>query len=207
VDDTDQFGGPITAAVLEQIAEGSGEAIGQDFLFNPQAGNRHGWYMTLEPEERVISEAFALSGITVFSTFTPETESTADPDNPALRLCSRRGTSEVFAVLTTNANGVLFDESDNRTRSKEIQTLVSRVFANPAGTRTEPGDAPPPGGEPPPGLSDNLLKVMDELKQLFPANCRFANYFTMLTAQVADTSVEEIAPIPICIIEKNWREF
>jgi hypothetical protein len=207
VDDTDQFGGPITAAVLEQIAEGGGEAIGQDFLFNPQAGNRHGWVMILESEERVISEAFALSGITVFSTFTPEIESIEDPEAPSLRLCSRRGTSEVFAVVTTNANGVLFDESDNRIRSKEIQTLVSRVFANPAATRTEPTDGGG-GGEPPPeGLPDNLLKVMDELKQLFPANCRFANYFTMLTAQVADTSVEEIAPIPICIIEKNWREF
>jgi hypothetical protein len=48
---------------------------------------------------------------------------------------------------------------------------------------------------------------MDNLKKLFPENCRFANYRVDIKTIAADTRVERIAPIPICLVEKNWKEY
>jgi hypothetical protein len=163
----------------------------------------------MEPGERVVSDSFALSGILVFSTFLPEVESEIDPNDSNLRLCSRRGESKAVAVLATNANGVLFDASGTRTRSRAVNTLISRAFADLAVSRKPPGgDGTPPGEDPPPDeLPADLALIMEELKKLFPSNCRFANYRIDIRAVAADTEVVEVAPVPVCLIEKNWREF
>ncbi|MDH3254563.1 MAG: PilC/PilY family type IV pilus protein [Acidobacteriota bacterium] len=208
-DDTDLFGGPITADVLEPLTPTSLNTSTSDFLFSPEGGKRHGWYITLAPNERVVADSFALSGITFFTTFTPDVESSVDPDNKKLRLCSRRGDSKAFAMLTNNGNGVLFDTNSNRTRSMDVNTLVSRAFADLAISKNDPSDPNvPPDQEPPPNeLPANLQLIMDELKKLFPANCRFANYRIDIRAVAADTEVVDVAPVPVCLIEKNWREF
>ena len=49
---------------------------------------------------------------------------------------------------------------------------------------------------------------MEILKSLFPENCKFvANYRMDIKTVRSDTGVEHIAPVPICIIESNWKEF
>jgi hypothetical protein len=48
---------------------------------------------------------------------------------------------------------------------------------------------------------------METLKGLFPDNCRFGNFTLNLKTVRSDTGVVFIAPIPVCIIEKNWKEF
>jgi hypothetical protein len=48
---------------------------------------------------------------------------------------------------------------------------------------------------------------MNKLKTLFPRNCKFANYRIDIKTIAADTGVYLIAPVPICIIEKNWKEY
>jgi Tfp pilus tip-associated adhesin PilY1 len=206
VDDTDQRGGgPITADNLARVTPDAA-TTSADYLLSPDAGNRNGWYMQLEAEERVVANAFALSGVLVFSTFQPEVEDLDDPDNRNLRLCARRGESRAFAVLATNANGVLFDENSNRARSMTVNTLVSKAFADLATTRKPPSGDDTTNPAPPP-LPPDMQLVMDELKKLFPSNCRFASYRVDIRAVAADTEVVEIAPVPVCVIEKNWREF
>ena len=209
-EDTDQFGGPITMANLETV-DPTAVNTNNDYLFNPADSKRHGWYIPLLPGERVVTRAFPLSGITVFSTFIPEVESVDDPTQKSkvLRLCSRKGDSRIFAVMTNNANGVLFDSSSNRTRSLTVNTLVSQAFADLSVTKNQPDPDDPTSPDPTPddGLTDNLRAVMEDLKKLFPANCRFANYRIDIRAVAADTEVVDIAPVPVCVIEKNWREF
>jgi hypothetical protein len=56
-------------------------------------------------------------------------------------------------------------------------------------------------------LTDLEIDIMDNLKKLFPENCRFANYRVDIKTIAADTRVERIAPIPICLVEKNWKEY
>jgi hypothetical protein len=56
-------------------------------------------------------------------------------------------------------------------------------------------------------LSQFDRDVMETLRALFPSQCRFANYRIDVKTVAADTSIERIAPIPVCLIEKNWKEF
>ena len=58
-----------------------------------------------------------------------------------------------------------------------------------------------------PSIAPHLDKVMSELRKLFPSNCKFANYRLDVKTLASDTGIIHIAPVPICIIEKNWKEF
>jgi len=48
---------------------------------------------------------------------------------------------------------------------------------------------------------------MEELKTLFPNECRFANYRIDIKTIASDTGVVFIAPVPVCLMERNWKEF
>ncbi len=94
----------------------------------------------------------------------------------------------------------------------QATTLVTEAFAELGPTKNpiDSSDEEPPEGEPPPPddeLPQDLIDVMNELKRLFPDNCRFANYRIDIKTISADTGILHIAPVPVCIIEKNWREF
>ena len=65
----------------------------------------------------------------------------------------------------------------------------------------------PDGGDTADDLTADHLAIMDELKKLFPSNCKFANYRLDIKTLSSDTGIHLIAPIPICIVEKNWKEF
>ncbi|NJL27789.1 MAG: hypothetical protein HC897_07775 [Thermoanaerobaculia bacterium] len=40
-----------------------------NFVTNPPPGKRAGWVLTLEPDERILSQAFGLTGVLIFSTY------------------------------------------------------------------------------------------------------------------------------------------
>jgi len=179
-----------------------------------------GWYLVLDANERVVTDSFSLSGITVYSSFQPEVgiidangkkvsggcsdrTFTSDTEN----FCAKTGTSRLFVVNTTNGFGLLRDFGGQMSRYRSVKNLVSQAFAEP-GANSEP-----PSGDPgdPPQEYDELtafdLEVMETLKSLFPSKCRFANYRIDIKTITSDTAIERIAPIPVCLIEKNWIEF
>ncbi len=200
VDDTD-FLAPGSLPLIEEdlvpVPVGAAE-VNIDYLLERPSGQK-GWFIPLEEAERVITEAFALSGVTFFSTFQPDVvvSGVRDP------LCSKTGTSRVFIVNTANANPFLRDIDDNQTRFMAVANFVTNPYTEQSQTRT-----PVPGGEgsPAPPLPEDLAHVMEALKGLFPSNCRFANYRIDIKTISADTGVIFIAPVPVCIIEKNWKD-
>ncbi len=152
--------------------------------------------------------------LTIFSSFRPRTEVTdADGDPVVLvcgskdlegRRCARAGNSNIFAVNVTNANGLLQDSMVNRARSVEVSTSVSNPFTEPGGSKNpEVGG----GGTTADDLDQGLRDIMESLKALFPKNCKFANYRIDVKTVAADTTIRFIAPIPVCIVDKNWKEF
>jgi hypothetical protein len=48
---------------------------------------------------------------------------------------------------------------------------------------------------------------MEALQDLFPENCRFTNQRIDVRLVTSDTKVRRIAAVPVCVIEKNWKEF
>jgi hypothetical protein len=189
-----------------------------DLLFSRPAGQR-GWFISLDPDERVITESFALSGLTTFSAFQPETALTesdgggleeatcgeksfeTDVDN----LCARTGFSRTFLVATTSGDGLLTDAAGVDTRYEAVSTFVTTSFTE-AGLVKSDASSTPVGG-----TSDQLttdeVALMNDLKELFPATCRFSNYRLDIKMVAADTRLQRIAPIPICLQDKNWKEY
>jgi hypothetical protein len=167
-----------------------------DYIFTGGAA-RKGWYMVLNANERVTADAFALAGVASFSTFQPTVQ--VDDVNRN-KLCSRLGTSRIFVVSATNANGYF----PNNLKSQTIGTFTPPVFGE-LGQNKNP--TPGAGSTNIDTLNVDQTALMEKLKALFPRNCRFANYRIDLKTIAADTGVYLIAPVPICIIEKNWKEY
>ncbi|HEX6204038.1 MAG TPA: hypothetical protein VF100_13630, partial [Thermoanaerobaculia bacterium] len=104
-------------------------------------------------------------------------------------------------------NGLLFEgDSTTPTRFKTAPTFVTNPFAEPGQTKraASENDA---GEHTADDLSPNMLRVMQTLQGLFPPQCKFASYRIDIKTVAADTSLQFIAPVPVCLIESNWKEF
>jgi Tfp pilus tip-associated adhesin PilY1 len=196
VDDTDDLaaGTVLNESNFNRITELSATVTSQ-YLFNNSVGRR-GWYMVLQTNEKVVTDAFALSGVTSFSSFVPSVEVTGGKDP----LCSKTGISRVFVVNTVNANPFMKDLNNQWIREKEVPTLVTNPFTEQGQTKNDPKAAE---------ICDEptMMTLMNTLKALYPQNCKFTNYRVDIKTIAADTGLVCIAPVPICIIEKNWKEF
>lgn len=91
-------------------------------------------------------------------------------------------------------------------RYKEVANFVTNPFTEVGQNKnaTTSGDDT---GTDTDTLNADEIAVMEALKELFPDNCRFANYRIDIKTIAADTSLQRIAPVPVCIIEKNFKEF
>jgi hypothetical protein len=157
-----------------------------------------GWWFDLAPNQRLVAEPFALSGILFFSTFIPADQAIVFEES----ICRETGTSQIFATLITNGDGLLFNEASEAVRFIEVQELVSSVFTEQSQTK----NPPPPGGIE--AVPDNLQDTMEGLKSLFPSNCKFPpGYRIDVKTRTTDTGIVWIAPVPLCVIEKNFKDF
>jgi len=185
---------PVVEADLRPIDDNDTN-VTNDFLREPPFG----WFLTLELEERVISQAFALSGVTVFSSFQPE-EEFPDADSGGGAVCRRFGTSRSFVLNTTNANALL--------GSGEKFFVIEGGFLSPAFAETSQIKNPDSGGGGPTAadLPDDLANVIEEIKKLLPGACRFSNQNINIKAVRDDTGIQFLAAIPVCTIENNWKD-
>ena len=51
------------------------------------------------------------------------------------------------------------------------------------------------------------MALTDSLKGQFPEECTFTNFTLDLKVLLSRTGVETLVPIPVCVIERNWKEF
>ena len=198
--------------------------LGIDLLTTRVKGKK-GWFLPMEGNERVITDSFSLSGVTIFSSFVPDVAITdtgcdpiTDPTCPEItgscgektfesdtdNRCAKTGFSRLYVVGSVNGDAFLKSSTGDASRFQAVSAFVTNPY-------TEPGQSPndpTPGSEP---NSDTLtaaeIDVMNSLKTLFPVNCKFANYRIDIKTVAADLRLQRIAPIPICIIEKNWKEY
>ena len=56
-------------------------------------------------------------------------------------------------------------------------------------------------------LTDTDKAVMEMLKELFPDTCRFVNARVDVKTVAADTTLQKLASIPICLTGHSWKEF
>lgn len=163
---------------------------------------QRGWYLVLDANERVINDAFALAGVTFFSTFKPRVDvSTSKTDGPQ---CSKTGVSRIFIVSTLNADPFVQPPSGVTappTRAFEVANFVTNPFAEQGQTKNASTGVDE--------ICDDETKqaIMESMKSLFPTTCKFSNYRVDIKTIAADTSLVCIAPVPVCLIQKNWKEY
>jgi len=179
--------------------------VDDEFLLQGEVGGR-GWYMVLNANERLITEPFALSGVSFFSSFKPDVQVTGGKDP----LCSKTGISRIFVLSTTNGNPFLTDAGDNLVRHLTVSQFVTSPFTEQGLTKnvsSSSGGGPNPS-TPPQEICDTPTqqRLKESLKKLFPVNCKFSNQTVDIKTISADTRLLCIAPIPVCTIEKNWKE-
>jgi hypothetical protein len=203
---------PLDESAYQSIPAVGAEEAGHNFLLNPESGLRPGWFIPLGVDERVITKTFSLSGITVFTSYDPEsvvieTEPGGGPPQPGPgnepeAVCAKTGQSRIFVVYTDSANAVMTVD-DVKTRFWLVSEFVTDPFVEQSATKNPPDDT---GGSHSDELTDTLRDIMEKLKALFPEDCRFGNFTQNIKTIRSDTGLVFIAPVPICIIEKNWKE-
>jgi Tfp pilus tip-associated adhesin PilY1 len=208
VDDAWTTATGLTEANYRRILPDDPDLTGADAnpLLNPTGGNRRGWYLYLDPSERVITKAFGVSGVLIFSSFQPQVFQEGDDQDPQ---CVRTGTSRNFVVFTTSGNAVTsLTGGVTPERFLEIQDFVTSPFVEQVQTQNVTGGTPPP---PTPFDADcngnpRLRAVADVLKQNGPTNAVYGNYYLRLGQRESKRGVFYPACVPIGVVDRNWKE-
>ena len=206
---------------LSTVIDG-GPGPGFDTL--TESSPTQGWVLLTRPDDRLIATPFQIAGITIFTMFEPDIlisggggPGGGNNNDP---VCSRTGTSRVFAVNTRNTDGLLFN-SGVQTRGLDIAGFVVNPALERAGTQNifDPDD-PSSGSTRPddpndPSDDQNLIACEDdqdcllalaEMQKTQPDNCKYGSARHNLPLQTDLLSKVGEIPIPICIIDKNWVE-
>ncbi len=227
VDDTDRAGAvlPYDERQFRVVDVATAPTIGANDLFVSRNRGEKGWFFIMGTNQRLITPGFALFGVLFFSNYEPLTFATTaencDPINPPpggcpilaqscapgaqddTGYCAKTGTSRLFVVNITNGDGLLPNSTGGLNRFKAIAQFVTQPFTEPGQSRNPVTSGTPTADD----LSADDIRVMNIIKGLFPADCRFSNFRIDVKTIASDTSVQRIAAVPQCIVQKNWKEF
>ncbi len=188
---------PRIEADYPKITPGSSLSMETNLLLTSPGG----WYMELDGGriEHLITPPFAISGITVFSTYLP-----GDAIGEGGAVCGRTGSSRLYVVFTTNANGVMKDSSGNSVRYREVSDLVTSPFVQEGTTKNKRDPNDPTVS---PCNAADVADIQEILKQQLPDSCSFGNFSQNILTRRSREGIECIAPVPVCMIQHNWKEF
>ncbi len=206
---------PRTEAQYELIQHDANNT-GGNHLTGRLPGNR-GWALMLEEDDRVITQAFALVGVVVFTSFKPQdadpTGGSGDPAEP----CARTGRSRIFVIDATNADA--FTDLDQQSQGSVERYLdVGDFTTSPYVDQTATKNPPPTGGaaggddKHSGSVLDAVQAALQEqirnaLKRYFPEGCRYNKSFSMtVNASRSDTGFVRYATIPIAMCPMDWKE-
>jgi len=205
----DNFASPLTAKNESMYKDVTSLASApSNLLLSPPFGFLPGWFLQLDTEERMITKPFTLSGLSVFTSYDPTiTVSGA--------VCAKSGTSSIFKVYTATGDAVcpsttVCSDSDPGCmsgRCEQKPDFVTNPFVESSATKNPPcNPAVDANCAPPPPLCSGLSSVTKTLMTLFPANCQFASFTQDIKTIQSDNGIVCIAPVPVCVIRKNWKE-
>ena len=194
------------------------EAINSDdinthsnLLLERAAGSR-GWVLRLDTDDRVITQAFALVSVLVFTSFQPQDVEPFDDDGNPVDTCARTGRSRIFVINATNANALT--DLDRLTAETERYFDVADFTTAPYVDQTATKNPPPEGGHTgnntgsilDPTQQDLQAAIREALKSYFPEDCRYNPAFSLtINASRSDTGFIRYATIPIAMCSVEWK--
>jgi Tfp pilus tip-associated adhesin PilY1 len=166
-----------------------------DFIASPTSPEQAGWFLRLNADERVITQTFALAGVLVFSSFQPVIEPVPGP-TPT---CRRSGESHIFVLNFLNANPLV----SGRSRFSVVPKFVTSPYAEINATKNEP----PTSGHH--SESDDKVdqEIINTIKKMMPRDCKYGNFWFSVSGIRSDTGYERYASIPVCFVERDFKEY
>ena len=182
--------------VATDEAAGNSDA---DLLASPRKGYQGGFFLELENKERLIAKSFGLSGVLFFSTYIPETT----PAGVGLS-CGSSGKSRLYSIFTTNGVGI----RTNKDRFSEVSDFVTSPFVeSDGGSGDLPANPADPASTSQACDETELQAIRTSLMSKMPPECNFAQYSVNVMTLQSHSGVECIVPIPVCVVQRNWKEF
>ncbi len=221
---------PFTASNLQAInLDTSGNLPATTDLLDstPASGMQPGYYFELDAGERVLTQPFVLSGVLIFNSYQPLAATGTGG------LCVDSGNTRVAVVNLLNGNsissltGEVSTSGSNPAGSIAANNksyIVNNVLGVNITTTLNPSTLPTPGNSSPDSPqsgagtgTDTSAKcdqsqpyvqaMISAIEKLSPSNCRFSNASISVTLWQHTGSPSCAAAVPVCIIEKNWKEF
>ncbi len=149
-----------------------------------------GYSLDLDVNDRAIGKVFTIAGVTVFGTFVPG--ATGGNGN-----CEVDGVSRIYTLFTNSGDGL-----DPSEPYYEVEGFVSNPYTENSST-SKTTDGTPYDSE----LDTRMENILKTLKDQLPGECKFSNVTINLKTVRSDTGVEFIAPLPVCQLARNWKEF
>jgi len=199
----DEIGGsPLTEANYTLVDPDDLVTPIANYLFGEVAdGLLPGWYFPLELDEKLITEAFTLSGVSFFTVFHPLQVELQGQNSG---VCAFSGESKIFVVNTVTTKGYAVQEgTTDRTRYVIAPTFTTQPFVEQSLTQNAPTTSQNNADT----WTDALAEVNADLKKLFPPGARFASYTLDIKTIRSDTGIVFVAPVPVAIEPHNWKEF
>jgi hypothetical protein len=209
---------PLTESSFQMLTPDGALNPASNFLLSPPSGKQPGYFFSLpgdgivtDPNERVLNEAFALSGLLIFATYLPKQLTSVGNNNA---VCADTGDTHVFLLNINNGDAISSQVGAEGTGvptgpsnryfvlSKDLGLNVSTAESTPI--IVTKGGPPPPHEDPlPPVVKD----VMAQIMKIMPSNCRYTNKRINVTVTDTFNTTYSAGAVPLCIIEKNWKEF
>lgn len=209
---------PFKASKLQALTpDGALSGSAKNFLLSPGSNLQPGWYLDLKGGERVVNEAFALSGLLIFSSYQPQVIVPVSSST----VCANTGDTRVFVLNVTNGDpisnqvglegtpGVILPNGPGGTPTNRYFVLKDDFGLNINTSESTPMIATKgnPNPQQPPAPSPALKDVMAQIKLLMPSNCRFTAKRVNITVTDTFNAQFPVGAVPGCTIEKNWKEF
>ncbi len=226
---------PYTATNLTEITP-DGAPLTGNYLDSPPTGFIGGYFFELNAGERVVNEAFTLGGVLIFSSYQPTIATggtgtnrvCADSGTSRVFELNITNGNGLAAAASTSGSGSSATTTVSFTRYQSLsQTLALNINtsqstpiiytgSNPglpgSGSTTTSGSGSTAGSTPdqssacdPTGAA--FQAVLKQLESILPSNCRYTN--ATVNINITTTTSQSIcaAGVPVCVIEKNWKEF
>lgn len=170
---------------------------------DPLLGTSKGWFRRLNSDQRMITKPFTIAGISIFTAYNPRPDVVEDG-----AICSRAGETRIFTLFTTSGCRPDPTNPDTPIDGVAQSDFVTNPFVESSSTKNKPCDPdedPTCVPESVPICSDQTA-VTQKLMALFPDNCQFANATQNVETIQSNNGLVCIAPVPICVARKNWKE-
>ncbi|MEM7587109.1 MAG: hypothetical protein AAF560_27215 [Acidobacteriota bacterium] len=172
-----------------------------------------GWVLALEEDDRLITQAFALVSVLVFTTFQPQDVAAVDEFGNPTDVCARTGRSRIFVVNATNANA--FTDLDQLSaasveRYLDVGDFTTAPYVDQTATKNPPPTSGSNGKSTDSALDPTQVDLQEAIRQAlmsyFPEDCRYNPTFSLtVNASRSDTGFVRYATIPIAMCAVDWK--